>query len=210
MPAPRYAALLLLAAFCPALSACMTVALYGTAATVATAAREERSLGDQLNDVTIKTDLNARLLQAENDVFTNVSTTVLEGRVYLRGKVESEEGRDEAVRVAWRTPGVNEVHNDIVVASASSLEASAGDTWLSSKVRYALLDKADIRDVNYTIAAQDGVVYLMGIAQDRAERDLAIATVRAIDGVSGVVDYLVLKDDPRRNPQTAQASPGAS
>jgi len=210
MLAPRVLGLALLALAIPALSACMSVALVGTAATVATAAREERSIGDQINDVATKTDLNARLIQGENDVYTNVNTTVLEGRVYLRGKVESEDARDEAVRIAWRTPGVREVHNDIVVAEASSLEASAGDTWLAGQVRYALLDKAAIKDVNYTIAAQDRVVYLMGIAQDDSERALAVETVRAIEGVAEVVDYLVLKNDPRRVGEAPGSPPGTS
>lgn len=210
MLAPRVFSFALLALAAPALSACMTAAVFGTATTVATAVREERSIGDQINDAAIKGDLNGRLLQAEHDVFTNVSTTVLEGRVYLRGKVESEEARDEAVRIAWRTPGVREVHNDLIVAEPSSLEASAGDTWLAGKVRFALLDKAAIKDVNYTIAAQDGVVYLMGIAQDDNERLLAVETARSVEGVAEVVDYLVLKNDPRRTGETAEASPGTS
>lgn len=210
MPAPRFTTFLLLAVLSSALSACVAATLYDTAATLATAPREERSVGDQLNDVAIKTDLNARLLQGENEVFTNVSTTVLEGRVYIRGKVASEEACDEAVRIAWRTPGVKEVHNDILVAEAASLETAADDTWLSSKIRYALLDRAGVKEANYTVATQDGVVYLMGIAQDRTERELALATARTVEGVIDVVDYVVLKDDPRRAGQMAEAAPGTS
>lgn len=197
----RSAVVLLVAA---TLGGC-AVLVFGAAAGVATSFRQERTVEDQLNDMAIQTDLEARLVQADGKLFKAVNTTVIEGRVYLKGKVPDYDSRLRATRVAWITPGVNEVYNDILVGEEKTLEGVADDTWISTKVRASLIDKAAIKDVNYTIETQNGVVYLMGIAQDAAERAVAIEATRSVAGVVGVVDYLVLKDDPRRGVASAEA-----
>ncbi|NWH09167.1 MAG: BON domain-containing protein [Alphaproteobacteria bacterium] len=177
----------------------------GGVATVATSVRQERSVGTQLDDVWIQSTLEGNYVRENGPLFRKVNTTVIEGRVYLKGEVQSDEDRREAARIAWQTPGVTEVHNDITVTNPPTLADYANDQWLVLKVRSSLLADRDVKDVNYTIEARNGVVYLMGIAQNDYERNLAVSIARGVEGVTNVVDYLVLKDDPRRG--YAQAAP---
>jgi osmotically-inducible protein OsmY len=175
------------------LGGCLGLAA-GGAATVATAVRADQSVDDQLDDLATRTDLEARLLQEDPQLFADVTTTVIGGRVYLKGHVDTPEARRSATRVAWITPGVKEVHNDVMVGGPSGFQVSADDTWVTIKVRAELLSDARIKDVNYTIETQNRVVYLMGMAQDPAEKQLAAELARNTKGVQGVVDYVVVKE----------------
>jgi osmotically-inducible protein OsmY len=175
------------------LGGCLGLAA-GGAATVATAVRQDQTVDEQIDDLATRTDLEARLLQEDPELFANVTTTVIGGRVYLKGHVDAPEARRSATRVAWITPGVKEVHNDIALGGPSGFQVSADDTWVTIKVRAELLSDARIKDVNYTIETQNRVVYLMGMAQDAAEKQLAVELARNTKGVQGVVDYLVVKD----------------
>ncbi len=166
----------------------------GGAATVATAVRQDQPVEDQLDDMGTRTDLEARLLEDDPDLFADVTTTVIGGRVYLKGHTDTPEARREATRVAWNTPGVKEVHNDIAIGGPSGFQVSADDTWVTIKVRAELLSDARIPDINYTIETQNRVVYLMGHARDPEERQLAVELARNTKGVKGVVDYLVVGD----------------
>jgi osmotically-inducible protein OsmY len=132
-------------------------------------------------------------------MFTNVSTSVIEGRVHLSGTVLDDEQRRRATQIAWATPNVSEVVNDIeVTEQTSGLGSVARDRWISTKVRARILADTSIHDVNYTIDTQNRVVFILGIAQDRGELDRVIAHARSVDGVDRVVNYALLKDDPRR------------
>lgn len=184
-------------------------ALFGGVAAVATSAREERPVDVALDDLALQAKLEGNLIAEDGALFRRVNTTVIEGRVFLKGRVPREDDRRNATRIAWATPGVREVTNDILVAEPETVGDALTDFWTTTKVRAALLGEGDVKDVNYTIESRDGVVYLMGIAQDNYERQLAVDTARGVEGVVRVVDYLVLKDDPNR-PASALAEFEAS
>lgn len=214
----RSTILILLAAIMAApLGGCVGLAVGGVA-TVATAARQERTVGNQLDDLVVQGDLESRLIQEDPQLFTEVNTTVMDGRVYLKGHVDTPESRREATRVAWMTPGVKAVHNDIMIGGPSGFQQAADDTWVSVKVRAELLSDARIKDVNYTIETQNGVVYLMGVAQSAEERQLALELARNTKGVKGVVDYLTLKEgapayastEPQVSSQDSYMEPAAA
>jgi osmotically-inducible protein OsmY len=159
---------------------------------------EERPVSKAVDDFNTRTELSARLLAEDPEMFTNVSTSVIEGRVHLSGNVLDEELRLKATELAWQTPNVTEVVNDIEVTDRTGLVDAARDRWISTKVRARLLADTSIRDVNYTIDTQNRVVFILGIAQNRVELDKVIAHARAVNNVERVVNYAVLKDDPRR------------
>jgi osmotically-inducible protein OsmY len=208
---------LVVAVLAAPLGGCLGVAV-GGAATVATAFRADQTVDEQVDDLGTRTELEARLLQEDPALFTDVNTTVIGGRVYLKGHVDTPEARREATRIAWITPGVKAVHNDIVVGGPSGFQVSADDTWVTIKVRAELLSDARIKDVNYTIETQNRVVYLMGMAQDPAEKQLAVELARNTKGVEGVVDYLTVKNtsyassapDQYMQPQTDTMEPAAA
>lgn len=158
----------------------------------------ERSLSSAVDDFNARTELNARLLAESPSLFANVSTTVIEGRVHLSGSVPTNGERLTATRIAWATPNVREVVNDIEVAQAGGVGDIAADRWISTQVRGRILGDAAIHDANYTIDTQNKVVYVHGIAQNQEELDRVVGHARAVAGVRRVVNYALLKDDPRR------------
>ena len=159
---------------------------------------QERSLSSAVDDFNAHTELNARLLAESPSLFANVSTTVIEGRVHLSGTVPTNEERLAATRIAWATPHVREVVNDIEVAEEGGIGDVARDRWISAQVRTRILTDGAIRDINYTIDTQNKIVYILGIAQSQAELDRVIAHARSVSEVRRVVNYALLKDDPRR------------
>ena len=159
---------------------------------------QERPFSKAVDDFNTRTELNARLLAEDPEMFTNVSTSVIEGRVHLSGNVLNDEQRRKATELAWSTPNVTEVVNDIEVTDRTGLVDMARDRWISTKVRARILSDTSIHDVNYTIDTQNRVVFILGIAQNRSELDRVIAHARTVDGVERVVNYAVLKNDPRR------------
>jgi osmotically-inducible protein OsmY len=175
-------------AFAFALTGCVGVAL----------TTQERPFGKAVDDFNTRTELNARLLGDSPQLFANVSTTVIEGRVHMSGTVPTNDERLKATRLAWETPNVREVVNDIEVTEDGGIGDIARDRWISAQVRTRILTDGNIRDINYTIDTQNKVVYVLGIAQSQRELDRVLTHARSVAEVRRVVNYALLKDDPRR------------
>ena len=159
---------------------------------------QERSFSKGIDDFNAQTELNARLLSESPSLFANVNMTVIEGRVHLSGTVKTNEQRLTVTRLAWETPHVVEVANDIEVTDEVGLIDAARDRWISTQVRTRILTDGTIKDRNYTIDTQNRVVYVLGIAQNQAELDRVLAHARSVSEARRVVNYALLKDDPRR------------
>lgn len=193
------------AGLAPLLSGCVAVAVTGAAVAV-TAVRQERTIGNAVDDVRIKTRLSKALTDESADNFVNVSTTVIEGRILLTGRVTSPEARLDATRIAWSIDGVRKVDNDIEVTEDGEWLNRPMDIYIRTKLNTELLADFDIRDVNYTVDVVNGVVYLTGIGQDQAEIDAVVAHARDISQVKRVENYVVLKSDPIRYGMAAASS----
>ena len=182
-----------------AMAACSPIGMaVGAGATAGIAAFQERPIGEALDDTEIKLGLTDRLLKSENSLFSDVSSSVMEGRVMLTGLVEDNEDRAEAGRIAWTVPGVREVINEIEVADRSTFEALPSDGWISTKLTARLLTDFSISDINYETDVTNGSVYVLGIGRDAAEIDRVAAHARDINGVRRVVMHAITVDDPRR------------
>jgi len=180
----------------PVLSGCVVVAATGAVAGVS-AARQERSFGNAIDDRVMKTKLDARLRQQSIRLF-GIYTTVIEGRVLLAGRVSKPETRLEATRVAWTVDGVRKVDNDIQVTETGGWLDRPADLIMRSRLAAILLADGSIKDVNYTTDVVHGIVYLMGVGQDQGEVDRVVAHANELNGVRRVENYVVLKDDPIR------------
>lgn len=181
------------------LSGCAGMVI-GAGATTATAASEERGLEGAVDDVKIRAEINHLWFQKDVEMYRQVTLTIKEGRVLLTGTVPTPEARVEAVRLAWQPAGVREVINEIKIDSGDSAFGDyARDVAISQKLKTALLFDKEIRNINYTVDVNEAVIYLMGIAQSDAELERVLAYARDISGVRGVVNYVRLKNDPRRN-----------
>jgi len=181
----------------PALSGCVWVAA-GVGVAGVSAARQEHGFGNAIDDVWIKTQIESGLVNQSASNFVNVSVTVVEGRVLLTGRVEEPETRLDATRAAWQVAGVKQVDNDIEVTDEAGWASRPNDFLIRTTLAAELLTDGDIRDVNYTIDCVNGVVYLMGVGQDRDEVERVIAHARGVSGVRRVENYVVLKNDPMR------------
>ena len=184
-------------AFIPLLSGCVWVAATGAVAGVS-AARQERTIGNAIDDVRIKTTLDGKLAKDSPGLYLSVSTTVVEGRVLLAGRVSKPEDRLNATRVAWSVEGVRKVDNDIEVSDFFGWLDGPSDLIMRTRLATILLADESIKDVNYTTDVVHGVVYLMGVAQDKDEVDRVVAHAQQLNGVKRVENYVVLKSDPIR------------
>lgn len=181
----------------PTLSGCVWVAASGAAAGISTV-RQERTIGNAVDDVRIRAELDAKLAGDSTGLFLRASTTVVEGRVLLTGRVTRPEDRLAATRIAWSIDGVRKVDNDMEVTDRSGWLDAPGDFVIQTELSAALLADGSIKDVNYTTDVVHGVVYLMGVGQDQAEVERVVQHAQDLSGVKRVENYVVLKNDPIR------------
>ena len=180
----------------PLLSGCVLLAGGAAVAGVQTA-RQERTIGDALDDRAIKTALDARLRQTSGLRF-GVATTVVEGRVLLAGRVSEPEARLDATRIAWTITGVVKVDNDLEVAETAGWLDRPQDFIMRQALVAKIIADSSIREVNYTTDVVHGIVYLMGVGQNQEEVDRVVAHANSLNNVKRVENYVVLKDDPVR------------
>jgi osmotically-inducible protein OsmY len=128
-------------------------------------------------------------------IFFNVSVEVLEGKVLLTGSVEQVDERIEATKLAWGIEGVNEVINEIQISNDDSILDYADDLVIKTKIKAKLLLNADIFNLNYSVEVVNGVVYLIGIAQNKEELGLVINISENTYGTKNVISYVRLKEN---------------
>lgn len=191
-------------ALIPLLSGCVWLAGAGVVAGVS-AARQERSIGNAIDDTRIKAVLDGKLAKDTPGLYLRVSTTVVEGRVLLAGRVTKPEDRLSATRVAWSVEGVRKVDNDLEVTDADGWLDGPSDLIMRARLAAILLGDKAIKDVNYTADVVHGVVYLMGVGQNEDEVQRVVAHAQQLNGVKRVENYVVLKTDPIRNGFAAPA-----
>ncbi len=168
------------------------------AATGATVVAQERSVGDAIDDLTIRTTLNKLFLDESLALFNKVSFSVVEGRVLLKGAVEKPEHRIKATQLAWRAAGVREVINEIQVTDQGGIVDYAKDTWISAQLKTKMMFAEDVLSINYSVETVNGTIYLIGISQDQKELDRVIALARDVPDVVEVVSHVIPKNDPSR------------
>jgi osmotically-inducible protein OsmY len=191
-----------------ALAGCGPAILAGTGAVVTRSVVQERTTMDALKDAEVKVSLKNRLLNESSTLFGDVTADVTEGRVVLTGSVPTREQKVTATRIAWETPGVVSVTDELTVAEDSGAIAYLEDAWISNRLRVRLLADRQVSSVNYNVETMGKVVHLTGLARSRGELAKVIDTAAAIPGVVRVVSHVLTIDDPRR--QTAQAEAPAA
>ena len=173
-----------------AVSACGPGAVAGGGASVGVAVAQERSVGGAIDDTVIASQIVSNLYQFDIELLRLVSAEVIEGRVLLTGSVATPESRVDAVRLTWQVDGVGEVLNEIQVTDDSGLVDFALDTWISTQLRTKLLLDRDIKALNYNVETVNGVVYMIGIAQDEIELNRVTNHARTIVNVTKVISHV--------------------
>ena len=167
--------------------------IIGGAATAGVAAYQERGIMGVAADTETATRVRAKILEADNQLFSDVGVEVYEGRVLLTGRVPSEEKRAEAVKISWSVVEVKDVINEVAVSENPLLDL-ANDTWITTKLKSKMTFDKDILAINYSIETVGAVIYLIGIAQDKAELQRVLNHARSIDYVKRVVNHIRIKD----------------
>ncbi len=171
----------------------------GVAATAGTAAVQERGFTGTASDAGIKLRISEAFFRANEQMFLGITVRVLEGRVLLLGGLADRALRDRAVALASAEPGVKEVIDELQSAEGG-FGAYARDAWIATQISAGLMVDEEVLAVNYYIDAVNGVVYIMGVAQDQAELDRVLERAGDVKYVKKIVNHVMLKDDLRRKP----------
>ena len=182
-----------------AASGCTAIGVgVGALATTGVSVAQERSTKQALNDAEIVASINNRLLNDSYELFGDITTEVVEGRVLLAGSVPKQEDRIRASQLVWDTPGVVELLNEVTVGEDAGTASYAEDVWISTQLRAALLGDLEVNAVNYNIETVDQTVHLIGVARTEDELSRVVEHARGIDGVKKVVSHVLTKYDERR------------
>mgnify|MGYP003950836445 CR=1 FL=1 len=155
-------------------------------------AEGDRSFGTVVDDATIKINVAAKFINSDDNLFVDVSTSVLEGRVLLTGLVDNQEIRIDAVRRVWEVEGVNEVINEIQIGNRASLKEYAQDIWITAQVRGLAAKTVGLRSVAYNFETIQGRVYIVGITSRPEQLEEIIDIAKTVKGVTEIINYVIV------------------
>ena len=170
--------------------------LFGTGVSVAI---DPRSLGTQIDDNIMQKNLTARLLLVDKKYLLAINTKVLDGRIFLTGKVDDPEEKLKITKMAWETKGVRSVKNAITIKGQSSFKSTAKDILITSQLRSALIFNKKTKARNYTLETINKNIYIFGIAMDKEEKDEVINEANQIYDVKEIFPSIYLASELSRN-----------
>ena len=179
------------------LSGCTGVSSKGIFGTGVSVALDPRSLGTQIDDSIMQKNLSARILLLDKKYFLSIKSKVLDGRIFLTGKVDNPEEKLQITKLAWETEGARSVRNDIKIKEKFSFQQSAKDVLITSQLRTALIINKQIKATNYQIDTYKKKIYIYGIALTSDEKSLVIEEAKEILDVEDVVASILIVDDLR-------------
>ena len=163
-------------------------------ATTMVIAEGDRSFGTVVDDATIKVNIASKFISSDDNLFININTNVLEGRVLLTGLVDNQEIRIDAVRRVWEIKGVKEVINEIEVGNRASLKDYGKDLWINTQAKGLAAKTIGLRFLAYNFETIRGKVYIAGITSRPDQLDKVIEVIKTIKGVTEIVNYVVIKE----------------
>jgi len=179
------------------LSGCAGVASKGIFGTGVSVAFDPRTVGTQVDDSIMQKNLASRILITDKKYLLSVKTKVLDGRIFLTGKVDSPEEKLKLTKLAWETSGVRSVRNDIKIKEEFNFQQSAKDILITSQLRSAMIFNKEIKATNYQIDTYKKKIYIYGIALTSEEKNLVIKKAKEILDVEDVIASIILVDDLR-------------
>ena len=179
------------------LNNCVGVSSTGIFGTGVSVAIDPRSLGTQIDDSIMQKNLSARILLIDKNYFLSVKSKVLDGRIFLTGKVDDPEEKLKLTKVAWETQGVRSVRNDIKIKEKFDFKQSTKDILITSQLRTALIFNKEIKATNYQIDTYKKKIYIYGIASSKNEKNLVIQESKEILDVEDVVASILLVENLR-------------
>ena len=159
---------------------------------------DPRTLGMQIDDTIMQKNLIARLSLREKKYFINIQVEVLDGRIFLAGKVDDPEEKIKITKMAWETKGVREVKNAITIKGASNFKSTAKDVLITSQLTTALILNKKTKSRNYTLETINKKIYIFGIAMDLEEKKEVISEANKIYDVEEIIPSIYLATELSR------------
>ena len=158
---------------------------------------DPRTVGTQIDDSIMEKNFTARMLLKNKKYLFAIDTQVLDGRFFLTGKVENPEEKLQLTKLAWETPGVRSVRNDIKIKEEFNFKQSAKDLLITSQLRAAIILSKKIKATNYQIDTYKKKIFIYGIAVTEDEKDEVLKEAKEIPDVKDVIASIILVEDLR-------------
>ena len=169
--------------------------IFGRGVNIAT---DPRTLGTQIDDSIMQKNVIARFLLTDKKHFLKIGVKVLDGRIFLTGKVNEPEEKLKITKLAWETKGARSVRNDIRIKEEFNFKISAKDLLITSQLKTAMILNKKIKTANYNIDTYKSTVYLYGIALTQEERREVINEAKQVQDVKNVIASILLLEDLSR------------
>ncbi len=179
------------------LNSCVGTSSTGIFGTGVTIAMDPRTLGTQIDDSIMDKSLDAKLISTNKNYFLNVKTKIIDGRIFITGKVDTVEEKLKITKMAWETKGTRSVKNDLKIKDEFNFKQSAKDILITSQLKSALIFNKKTKAVNYNIDTFKEKIYIYGIAETSEERDEVIKEAKEILDVQDVIASILLVEDLR-------------
>ena len=179
------------------ISNCVGTSSQGIFGTGVSVALDPRSIGTQIDDNIMQKSLSSRLLLKDKKYILSINLKVLDGRIFITGKVDDPEEKLIITKMAWETKGVRSVKNNIIIKEEFNFKQSAKDILITSQLRAAMIINKKIKSTNYNIDTYKKKIYIYGIAQDKDELKQVFEEAEAILDVKRVIGSILLIEDLR-------------
>ncbi len=177
------------------LTSCSSASQFGAGVNITF---DPRTIGMQIDDTIMQKNLSARLALADKKYFLSVQSEVLDGRIFLSGKVAEAEEKIKITKMAWETKGVRSVKNAITIKGQSNFRSTAKDVLITSQLRTALIFNKKTKARNYTLETVNKNIYIFGIAMDQTEKEEVINEANKIYDVDEVIPSIYLASELSR------------
>ena len=178
------------------LFACSTPTQFGAGVNITF---DPRTIGMQIDDTIMQKNLSARLALADKKYFISIQSEVLDGQIFLSGKVDEPEEKIKITKMAWETKGVRSVKNAITIKGQTNFKSTAKDILITSQLRTALIFNKKTKARNYTVETVNKNIYIFGIAMDKEEKDEVINEANKIYDVKEIFPSIYLASELSRN-----------
>ena len=168
--------------------------VFGTGVSIAT---DPRTIGTQIDDSIMQKNLSAKLINMNTNYILSVKSKVLDGRIFITGKVETIEEKLKITKLGWEIKGARSVKNDLQIKEKFNFQQSAKDLLITSQFRAALITNKKIKSANYNIDTHKKKIYVYGISQNEEERSEVINEAKKILDVDDVIASILLIEDLR-------------
>ena len=178
------------------LASCTSVGRFGTGVDITF---DPRTIGMQIDDTIMQKNLTARLALADKKYFLLIQSEVMDGRIFLSGKVDEPEEKIKITKLAWETKGVRSVKNAITIKGQTNFKSTAKDILITSQLRSALIFNKKTKARNYTLETINKKIYIFGIAMNEEEKVEVINEANKIYDVEEVIPSIYLVSELSRN-----------